>query len=425
MTATTSAGTALDHARVQRRAVPVLVTGQILGGIAVSSGAAVSGLLARQLSGSTALSGLAQTATVLGAALLAIPLARAAGRHGRRPALATGYGLALAGALLILLAAAVGAFPLQLVGSLLFGGGTAAGLQARYAATDAAVPTARGRSLSIVVWATTLGAVAGPNLSGVGGDAGQRLGLTRLAGPYLFSVLAFAAATLVVLALLRPDPLSVRLSPAAGAGSSRRGPTLRQSLHVIGRSPQALLGLTAVAAAHAVMVGVMTMTPVHMVDGGATLQVVGVVISVHIAGMYGASPVFGWLADRVGRVATILLGVGLLGASLIVAGPTDGRPVLTGIGLALLGLGWSASLVGGSTLLSESVPDEVRTAVQGTSDLVMGLAGAGAGALAGVLLAGVGFGGLAASAAVLLLPVVVLAARAAARTRGAESVAGV
>ena len=51
--------------------------------------------------------------------------------------------------------------PLLFVGLLLFGGGTAANLQARYAAVDLAAPERRGRQLSLVVWATTIGAVAG------------------------------------------------------------------------------------------------------------------------------------------------------------------------------------------------------------------------------------------------------------------------
>jgi MFS family permease len=56
-------------------------------------------------------------------------------------------------------------FLLLLVGALLFGFATAANLQARYAATDLATPERRGRALALVVWATTVGAVAGPNLT--------------------------------------------------------------------------------------------------------------------------------------------------------------------------------------------------------------------------------------------------------------------
>ena len=406
------------RAAVQRRAVPTLISSQALGGVGIASGIAVGSLLARDLSGSTTLAGLSQTATVLGAALLAVPLARYAQRAGRRPALSTGYLVGLAGAALILLAAEVGSFALVLLGSLLFGGATAAGLQARYAATDAAAPTARGRALSLVVWATTVGVVLGPNLSDAGGSLGRRVGLPVLAGPYLFSVAAFALAALLVTVRLRPDPLELSaVPPTDGAAVVPDG--IRVSLAAVVAAPRALLGLVAVCVAHAVMVGVMVMTPVHLVDHGATLRIVGLVISAHVIGMYAASPVFGWLSDRAGRTPTVLLGVGLLAGSLAVAGTSQSSHGRAGLGLMLLGLGWSACLVAGSTMVSESVPDDVRTSVQGVADLLMGLSGAGAGALAGVALGLIGYGGLNAAAALLLTPVLLLALAAGRRPRPA------
>lgn len=393
---------------MQRRAVPVLSAAQVLGGVAVASGIAVNGLLAQELSGSTSLSGLAQSMSVIGAAVLAVPLARLAGRHGRRPALAAGYAVGTAGAVLSLLAGIGGQFWLLLIGAVLFGGGSASGLQARYAAVDAAPANRRGRSLSIVVWATTIGSVAGPNLSGVGGRLGHRLGIPELAGPFVFSVAAFVAALAVVWVLLRPDPLN----PDARTGTGDGHLGVVAALRVVAAHPGAVLGLAAVGLSHAVMVGVMVMTPVHMHDHGATLRVVGLVISLHIAGMYAASPLFGWFVDRAGRVPGVVLGVAVLTASLVVsstAGPLDhGR---LGLGLVLLGLGWSACLVSGSTLLTESVPAAQRTAVQGLSDLAMGTVAALAGLAAGPVLALGGYPRLTVSAGVLLVPVLVLVVR--------------
>jgi MFS family permease len=411
----------------QRRTVRVLVASQVLGGVGVAAGIAAGGLLAEQVSGSTALAGLAQTAAVLGAALLAVPLARLAARSGRRPALATGYLVGLAGALLTVVAAVVGEYWLMLIGSALFGGGTASNLQARYAATDFATKADRGRSLSLVVWATTIGAVAGPNLLGLGGKTADLFGLPRLSGSYLFSIVSFLTGAAVVLLLLRSRPRA-SAQPTAASKLSPSGPSTLAVLGTVMRIPRARLAMVAIAAAHAVMVGVMVMTPVHLGHGGATLEVVGIVISVHIAGMYAASPVMGWLTDRVGRVRTVGIGVGILLASLITAatspmGPSAGmnmdaathvgdygsRPIQVGIALTLLGLGWSCCVVAGSTLLSESVPGDVRIPAQGTSDLVMGVAAAAAGALAGPVLAAAGFARLSLFAVVLLLPVMVLA----------------
>lgn len=158
------------------------------------------------------------------------------------------------------------------------------------------------------------------------------------------------------------------------------------------------------------MVSVMVMTPVHMSHEGAALHVVGLVISVHVTGMFALSPVVGWLTDRVGRVPVVLLGQGFLVAAVVVAGTAAGNAHrVLGLGLLLLGLGWSCALVAGSTLLSESVAEAVRPGVQGAADFVMGICGAAGGALAGVVVSGAGYGTLNALAGVLVVPVLLVA----------------
>ncbi len=406
------------RARVQRRAVPTLAAAQVLGGVGVAAGLAVGGLLAEQISSSTARAGLAATMSVLGAALLAVPMARLAQRFGRRMSLTFGYGVGAVGAVGCVFAAALDRFGLLLAASLLFGGGTASGLQARFAAVDAASPSRRGRALSIVVWATTVGAVAGPNLSGVGAQVGRWAGVPALSGPFLLAALAFVAAGAVVTLRLRPDPLSFAVGDHA---APQRVPGLAEVLGVVVSRPRALFAMAAIGTAHAVMVGVMVMAPVHLHHGGASLEIVGIVISLHIAGMYAASPVMGVITDRFGATRGIVLGMGLLLLALLLAGSsaaTSDRQI--GLGLFVLGLGWSACLVSGSTLLTASVPVEVRTAVQGVSDLVMGVSGAAAGAISGPLLAASGYSTLCVVGACLLVPAAFLGSRAATRPSVAE-----
>lgn len=421
--------------RTEARRVGVLAAAQVAGGVGVAVGIAAGSLLAREVAGSTALAGFAQTASVLGAALLAVPLARLAERLGRRTALSAGLLLAVAGSGLVVLGAVLGSFALLLAGAALFGGGTASGLQARYAATDGLPPQRRGRALSVVVWATTVGAVAGPNLTGPSSWLDDRLGLPEFSGAYVVAAASFLVAVAVlVLGLPRlpraalPTPTSAG-SPVEEVDGARRLSTVAV-LRLVWRQPQARLGIVALGAAHAVMVGVMVMTPVHLDGHGATLQVVGVVISVHIAGMYAASPLFGWLADARGPAVGIAVGLVLLSASLAVSG-TSGSGLLggtsplshagVGLGLTLLGLGWSACLVSGSTLLARAFDSDdprART-LQGASDLVMGVAGAGAGALSGPVLAALGYPGLTVVAVAPLL--VVLWCLAAARRPGAAA----
>jgi MFS family permease len=396
----------MPRAAVQRRTLRVLFATQVIGGTGSALGGAVTALLAADIAG-VGVSGLAQSTGVVGAALLAVPATAIVHRLGRRPSLAAGYACAAAGALLIVAAATGGSIPLLFTGTFLLGGSTAANYQSRYAAVDLAPPELRGRHLSLVVWATTLGAVIGPVLAAPAGALLARSGIPTLAGPFLFSALLFVLAAAVLLVLLRPDPAVV----AGVHGSARRGAGIREGLQAVTALPAARLGVAAMAAGHVVMVGVMTMTPVHIRSAGHdpahTLGIVGLVLSCHIAGMYALSPVFGWLTDRIGRRAVIAAGIALLLAACGVTGTAGQAPAGLATGLLLLGAGWSATLVAGSTLLSDAVPTEGRAAAQGFADLVMGLAGASAGALSGVVVGGWGFPALTLLAALTTLPLIV------------------
>jgi MFS family permease len=407
----------VDVERVQRRTVGVLSGAVALGGLGVTVGITVGGLLARDVAGTDAASGLGQTAGVLGAAVIAVPLARISDRAGRRAGLAAGYAVAVLGALVTIGAAALSSLPLLLVGLFAFGASTACGLQARYAAADLAPPERRGRALAVVVWATTVGSVLGPNLAGPGGDLGRRLGLPALGGAFVVSAAVFAVVAGALVLLLRPDPLLLaRRLGGAGAGPRTRGAT-GAAVRAVWSTPGGRLGLTAIVVSHAVMVGVMVMTPVHMGHAGGpagtTLRVIGVVISVHVAGMYLFSPLVGLLADRAGRAATVALGGALLLAAAALAGTAaPGAAVQLGAGLLLLGLGWSCGLIAGSTLVTESVGPDLRPTAQGGTDLLMGLGAALAGLAGGPLLALGGFPLVAAVSAALVLPLAVVWVRA-------------
>lgn len=398
-----TAFSAVEVDSIQRRALTVIVAGQILGGLGFGATLTMGSLLFADLSGSPALGGMATTMSTLGAAAAGIPLARLAARSGRRVSLSTGAMLAALGAAVTVVAAATSMLFLLFVGIALLGMGNAANLQARFAATDLSPGDRRGRHLSIVVWSTTIGAVIGPNLLDVGERLGFALGLPHFTGPFVITLASQLLAAAFYVVALRPDPLitanaRARLTDAAAA------PTATQ---LLASRRVYRFAVFAVAASHAVMVGVMAMTPVHLEHHGATLSLVGLTISLHVVGMFAFSPLFGWLADRAGRIRVILVGQALLASGLIVnaVNPTDYISVT--VGLTLIGLGWSAATIAGSALVSESTPLEVRTRNQGRNDVVMSLAGGGAGALAGPLLAASGYAGLSAAGGVLVAAIVV------------------
>jgi MFS family permease len=424
VSAVTTPAVDVDPAAVQRRTLRLLFVTQVLGGIGIAIGLSVGALLAADMAG-VRVSGLVQSSFVVGGALLTVPLARLMQARGRRPGLSLAFAVGAVGAVGVVAAAGTGSVPLLFLALFLFGGANTANYQARYAAVDLADPARRGRQLSFVVWATTIGAVAGPNLAPA---AEEVLDLPRYSAPFAFSAVAFLVAGLALVLLLRPDPLlTARIAqgvsgpdPAApdALGLPDRPPPaggtgIRAAWREVIASPPARLGMAAVAMGHLVMVGVMSMTPVHIGETheADVLRIVGVVLSLHIAGMYAFSPITGWLTDRVGRRPVILGGIALLLAACAVAGTAGHDTVRLAVGLTLLGMGWSGTMVAGSTLLSESVGLPNKPAVQGLSDLVMGLAGAGAGALSGVVVAWSGYATLTALAAVATVPLAALALR--------------
>ncbi len=384
---------------LQRRSVRFLIAAQVFGSFGMGASASVGVLLTEDVIQNEALAGIARTALTLGAALLGVPLAYLAARRGRRVSLSTGWGLGALGALSLIFAAILKNPTLVVGGMLLFGAGTAAGLQTRFSSTDLALPSRRGRTLSVVVWAGMFGSVLGPNLGIPGEWVADRLGLPPLAGAFVIAAALLGVAAVFLFVFLRPDPLlraeehqaahlvSIGAAPAEKASFGR-------VLATIWRIPAARFALAAVVISHVSMVSLMTMTPVHMQHNGATITIIGITISVHVLGMFAFAPLVGMASDRFGPTAVILGGqlifIGSAVAALVV-GEHSHEIMPT---LFLLGLGWSCGTVPGSILISSSVPSAIRTPTQGVVDTSMNGVAAIAAFAAGPAYVTVGFSGL-------------------------------
>ena len=399
----------MPNTQLQQRVVRTLASAQVLSGVGVAGTVAAGSLLVSSITDSETLAGLAQTSAVLGAAALALPLARLTARGGRRLALSVGYGCGVIGSIFAILGGAQRSLFFMLLGTFLVGAASAAGYQARFAAIDLATNETRAKQLSFVVWGSTIGAVAGPNLMDPSGNLAEHFNLPRLVGPYLVSATTLLFATIVVAIFLRPDPY---LTAEKQANVVQHKGSTKAALTHIRSNPKALFAISAIAIGHVAMVSVMVMTPIHMKHVDVSLRIIGFVISVHVLGMYAFSPIIGSLSDRLGRVRVIQIGLVILLASTIVAGSAAAdNAIQLGVGLFLLGLGWSCTLIAGSAFLSESVSIQMRPASQGASDLVMNLAGAGGGAVAGLIIGTLSYGWLCLFAAIPVLLLGVLSMR--------------
>jgi MFS family permease len=381
---------------------------QVPGQAAVAGMVAVVTLLAADLLGSDRLAGLGTAAFTTGAAIASIPLAAFMRRRGRRPGLVVALVIGAVGSASAALGGELRVFPVFLIGMVAVGAGQAATLQSRYAAADLAEPSQAGTAIAAIVWFGTLGAFFGPLLVPLERSMADSIGLDELVGPFLVALVMFSVAACVVFVRLRPDPLELSGGVDPHAERTRPIRQVRRSAGVIFASPDARLGLVAMAVSQAAMVGVMTMTPPHMKDHDHG-DLSAIVIAVHIIGMYGLAPIVGRYVDRIGanraiRIGAVVLGVGTV--STVVAGYV---PALMFLGLFMLGLGWNVSLIGGSTILTKSVPESVRVEVQGTSDLTMSLCGAAAALGSGFVKDSFGFHLLANGAAALAAGLLILA----------------
>ena len=404
--------------RIQRRTLRVLVAGQIAGSAALAAAVTVGAFVVQEILGqSTPLGGIATATVTMGTAFMSQVLARLMNVRGRRSGLQAGYSLAIAGGIIAGIGVELGTLWVFLPGLFLFGNGQAANLLSRYAATDLAHPDERSRAMSRILFASTFGAVFGPLLIRPAQSVGVSLfDWNPYTGPWIFAGLFFFTSLINATLRLRPDPLEI----AGGLNRQQELDQPKQRMSDVIRLargiPDARLALTAMIVAQSCMVAVMTMTPVHLQSHGYE-SISSFVISLHIAGMFAFSPLVGRFSDHYGRYATILAGALFLMSSTILSAMSGDEAVLLFPSLWLLGVGWSFGLIGGSSLLVDSIPAEFRVRVQGSADLLMSFFGGMAGFASGFIRKAIGYHMLSNAATIFagMLMVYVLMAMASTR----------
>ncbi|MBS4223113.1 MFS transporter [Lederbergia citrea] len=393
--------------QLYRRTLIIVVMSQIFGGAGLAAGVTVGALLAQDMLGSDSFTGVPAALFTLGSAGAALLVGRLSQRFGRRSGLATGFLTGGIGAIGVVLSALTNNIILLFASLLIYGAGTATNLQARYAGTDLANSKQRATAISIAMVATTLGAVAGPNLVDVMGGFAIAIGVPALAGPFILAAAAYILAGLILLTFLRPDPLVVAKAIADvqstdGSNFSYERPSKKRGI---------VVGATIMVLTQIVMVSIMTMTPVHMGHHGHGLKEIGLVIGFHIGAMYLPSLLTGMLVDKIGRTAmAVASGATLLAAGILAAvAPAESMLVLI-LALSLLGLGWNFGLISGTALIVDATNLSTRAKTQGSVDVLVALAGASGGALSGMVVAQSSYTTLSLAGGILsllLIPVVV------------------
>lgn len=398
--------------QLYRRTLLIVVLSQIFGGAGLAAGITVGALLAQDMLGTDAYSGVPVALLTLGSAGAAYLIGRVSQKFGRRIGLAGGFLTGGISALGVVLAAITNNVWLLFFSLLFYGAGTASNLQARYAGTDLASAKQRGKAISIALVSTTLGAVAGPNLVGVMGDFAISIGVPSLAGPFILGAVAFILAGMILLVFMRPDPLLVsKAMEHEKMINSEKTPNAYHAKNNRG----IIVGGSVMVLTQMVMVAIMTMTPIHMGHHGHGLDAIGLVIGIHIGAMYLPSLITGVLVDKVGRTAMAsAAGVTLLLAGIVAAtAPGDNLFVLI-LALSLLGLGWNFGLISGTATIVDATTPSTRAKVQGSMDVLVALSGATGGMMSGMVVAHTSYSHLSIGGgllSLLLLPLIIWASR--------------
>ncbi|MEO8395277.1 MAG: MFS transporter [Chloroflexota bacterium] len=350
-------------------------------------------IVAVRLGGAESVAGLPSSTLTFTQALCAVPVALIMGRFGRRLGLILGYAAGTLGGVVGVLAVVNGLFPLLLLSAALIGLGRASSEQSRYVAGEIFPEAERARMIGRLVFAGTIGAIVGPVLVSPSGRLMQSFNLHPDAGPWVAMIVLCGIATIIVSLFLRPDPTTQARALAAQNQETRKNsanPPVRPLSKLL-MLPKVQLAILAVLISQTVMVVLMTMTPLHM-DHMAMGNMAGMgdmsgmpdnrdeislVIAMHTLGMFGLSPLTGYLIDRFGRLRMLFLGTLILAAAALLA------PIAVGVAplafsLFLLGLGWNFGYVSGASLLADALRDQELARVQGVNDaLVFFVAGLG------------------------------------------------
>ena len=225
----------------------------------------------------------------------------------------------------------------------------------RFGAVESSEPAFVSRAVSYVLAGGVVAAIAGPQIS-------------IYARALLPAVPYFGAyAAIVGLSVLAFLPLWLFRNPEAINESDL---TAGRPLKEISKTPVFVAAVINAAAGYALMVLVMTSTPLVMVDHGHTTNQTAIVIQWHVLAMFVPSFFTGTLIARIGLIPVLGAGMALFAVAAVVALMGAGLAEFT-TSMVLVGIGWNFMFVGGTTLLTESYRSVEKAKVQAVNEFMV------------------------------------------------------
>jgi MFS family permease len=357
---------------IVKRNTLLLAASQAFVGVGNQMVPTLGAIIVARLLGSTHLAGMATSTLGVSRFLVSYPIGRVADMYGRKVAVVLGLLLGLAGAVGTGLSVLSGSFALFLASILVFGAGVSAGYQLRVAAADMYPPSQRAQGLGYVLTGSLVGALGGPVLITAAQAWSGALGLNPLAFTWILVPTVIVPGIGLVLAV-HPDPKEIaanleRYYPGyIPLRSQRTDGTAPTGVLTFFRDPRMQVAFAASFAAQGNMAMIMAFTSLTLDHHGHPLPAISVAVTIHVIGMFGFSLPLGWLADRMGRRAVILMGFLFLAGGAVLV-PATSRYWIIVTGTFMVGVGWSAATVAATAVIADATRTFERGRAIGTND---------------------------------------------------------